>query len=146
MEAPRLHPDDPLKRARNRAWTDYIPEFARTLGGIYRSRSASELEQVMTRVPGCLQKLETALKVERGSAGPFFNGDAFSMFLQRFHLIESKWQSGLLRDFPLVNAWCEALLTHAFVNGSVVEDFEARFKANLGRLGSHVATLIYDDT
>ena len=26
--APRLHPDDPIERAVNRAWTDYVPTFA----------------------------------------------------------------------------------------------------------------------
>ena len=26
--APRLHPDDPVQRAINRAWTDYVPTFA----------------------------------------------------------------------------------------------------------------------
>ena len=26
--APRLHPDDPVLRAINRAWTDYVPTFA----------------------------------------------------------------------------------------------------------------------
>ena len=25
---PRLHPDDPVERAINRAWTDYVPTFA----------------------------------------------------------------------------------------------------------------------
>ena len=27
---PRLHPEDPILRARNRAWTDFLPGFART--------------------------------------------------------------------------------------------------------------------
>ena len=26
--APRLHPADPVKRAQNRAWTDYVPIFS----------------------------------------------------------------------------------------------------------------------
>src|SRR6516164_10282816 len=26
--APRLHPEDPVQRAVNRAWTDYVPTFA----------------------------------------------------------------------------------------------------------------------
>ena len=29
--APRLHPADPLVRARNRAWTDYVPDFAEAI-------------------------------------------------------------------------------------------------------------------
>src|SRR5579885_3547922 len=28
VEQPRLHPADPIERAINRAWTDYVPTFA----------------------------------------------------------------------------------------------------------------------
>src|SRR6195256_3653642 len=28
---PRLHPEDPIERAINRAWTDYVPTFASTV-------------------------------------------------------------------------------------------------------------------
>jgi glutathione S-transferase len=31
--APRLHPSDPLQRAVNRAWTDYVPTFASSVTG-----------------------------------------------------------------------------------------------------------------
>ena len=40
MVEPRLHPTDPIKRARNRAWTDYIPDFSSALSKIGRSLSA----------------------------------------------------------------------------------------------------------
>ena len=30
---PRLHPDDPVLRAVNRAWTDYLPTFAEMVTG-----------------------------------------------------------------------------------------------------------------
>ena len=29
---PTLHPKDPIKRARNRAWTDFVPDFSKLLG------------------------------------------------------------------------------------------------------------------
>ena len=32
--APRLHPDDPVERAINRAWTDYVPTFAEQVTGM----------------------------------------------------------------------------------------------------------------
>src|SRR5215470_5991857 len=32
--APRLHPDDPVLRAVNRAWTDYVPTFAEHVTGM----------------------------------------------------------------------------------------------------------------
>ncbi len=32
--APRLHPEDPVARAINRAWTDYVPTFAESVTGM----------------------------------------------------------------------------------------------------------------
>ena len=32
--APRLHPDDPVQRAINRAWTDYVPTFSEQVTGV----------------------------------------------------------------------------------------------------------------
>ena len=32
--APRLHPEDPVQRAINRAWTDYVPTFAEHVAGV----------------------------------------------------------------------------------------------------------------
>ena len=32
--APRLHPDDPVQRAINRAWTDYLPTFSEQVTGV----------------------------------------------------------------------------------------------------------------
>ena len=32
---PRLHPEHPVERARNRAWTDFVPTFARAMNKIY---------------------------------------------------------------------------------------------------------------
>ena len=34
---PALHPEDSVRRARNRAWTDYIDEFSGALGAVYYS-------------------------------------------------------------------------------------------------------------
>ena len=41
---PRLHPADPIKRARHRAWTDFVPDFARGLSGVYYTKSEAALQ------------------------------------------------------------------------------------------------------
>src|SRR5574342_202138 len=40
--APRLHPEDPMARARNRAWTDYVPDFAEVISSTAYSNSEEE--------------------------------------------------------------------------------------------------------
>ena len=147
MVSPRLHPEDPIKRARNRAWTDFVADFAKGLSGIYYTKSLEEFEAGLEAAPAKLEKLEEAIANERGNDGPFFNGGelclvdaAYAPFLQRFQLVEDKLQTGLLEAFPLVKAWSQALLADDRVTGSVVSHFEAEFSANLRRREFYVAS------
>jgi len=147
--SPRLHPEDPLKRARNRAWTDFVPDFARALSGVYYASSEAAMQEGLKTAPVALGRVEKALAEERGNDGPYFNGDrlslvdaAYAPFLQRFGLVERRLQSGLLGPFPLIRGWSEALLADETVRGSVPDGFEDAFVATLTRRGAHAATLL----
>ena len=116
MEPPKLHPDDPIRRARNRAWNDYVPDFAKTMSAFYYAKDRAELDAAIAEAPVKLKRLERALTEERGNDGPYFNGDKLSLtdasyapFLQRFAIMERVVKSGLLLDFPKVKAWADAL-------------------------------------
>jgi glutathione S-transferase len=87
---PRLHPEDPIARARNRAWTDYVPTFASAVSEAAHSDSEEELVARAAKIAGPCGKLDAAL-AERGNTGPYFNGPKFSLvdaayapFLQRY--------------------------------------------------------------
>jgi glutathione S-transferase len=145
--APHLHPRDALKRARNRAWTDFVPDFAAAIGGVNYSKSPEALAEAMELARKRLARVEEALD-ERGNEGPFFNGPelslvdaAYAPFLQRFALVEAKLGTGLLADFPRVQAWSDALLADPRVRGSVAAEFPAAFTAMLHRRGAQVAPL-----
>ena len=125
--APRLHPEDPLHRARNRAWTDFTPDFSKA------------------KTP--LGRVEAALAA-RGNDGPYFNGPdlslvdcAYAPFLQRFTFVESYLKTGLLDGFPHIAAWRDALLADKRVTGAVPDNFEPEYRKGLRRRGAHVATL-----
>lgn len=144
---PRLHPADPIKRARNRAWTDFVPDFAKGLSGVYYTRSRAEVDAGLAAAPQVLAKLEAAL-AQRGNDGPYFNGPdlclvdaAYAPFLQRFLLVDARLGSGLLDGFPKVKAWADALLGSDAVQGSVHESFATEFPANLKRRGFWVSDL-----
>ncbi len=148
METPHLHPNDPVKRARNRAWTDFVPDFAKGINAYY-TKSREEFDAKVEGAPKVLQKLETALAEERGNDGPYFNGPtmclvdaAYAPFLQRFLMVEQFAQTGLLGDFPRVKAWAEALAASKIVNGSVHESFSDTFYGNLKKRGFYVGQLI----
>jgi glutathione S-transferase len=149
---PRLHPADPIKRARNRAWTDFVPGFSGALSGIYYTKSREDMETGLEAAPPRIQRLEEAL-AERGNDGPYFNGGklslvdaAYAPFLQRFEIVERVLQTGLLKDFPLVQAWSDTLLADERVTGSVVSNFEDEFHANLIRREFYVASLLQSDS
>ena len=150
--SPQLHPTDAIKRARNRAWTDFVPDFSKGLSAAYRRDSVEEMEEGRADAEKVLAKLEDAIKNERGNDGPYFNGDtlclvdaAYAPFLQRFMIAEAKLNTGLLDVFPLVRAWTEALLATDLVTGSVAETFVPEFKASMTRYGYHIGTLFAEE-
>ena len=55
---PRLHPIDPIKRARNRAWTDFTPDFSRSLGAVNYAESKDTQINAMDNARLVLTKLE----------------------------------------------------------------------------------------
>jgi glutathione S-transferase len=144
---PRLHPVDPLVRARHRAWTDFVPTFASGLS-VYYGKTADEIKRREKVAHQRLAKLTEALQTD-AAAGPFFGGDelclvdaAYAPFLQRFMLAERWLQTGLLQSYPLVAAWADALLADERVIGSVPDNFRQEFVANLERGETFVAGLI----
>ena len=150
--SPQLHPTDAIKRARNRAWTDFVPDFSKGLSAAYRRDTVEEIEEGRADAGKVLAKLEDAIKNERGNDGPYFNGDtlclvdaAYAPFLQRFMIAEAKLNTGLLDVFPLVRAWTEALLATDLVTGSVAETFVPEFKASMTRYGYHIGTLFAEE-
>ncbi len=66
---------------------------------------------------------------------------AYAPFLQRFALADSKLRTGLLDKFPNVKAWLDALLANDAVKGSLPDEFEETFVANLKRNEYYLGTL-----
>ena len=145
---PRCHPEDPFKRARNRAWTDFVPDFSKGIN-IYYTKSQEEVAEKVAAAPKFLQKLEDAIATERDNDGPYFNGPelclvdaAYAPFLQRLAMVEQFAKTGILRDFPRVQAWSDALLANDCVTGSVAPSFPDVFYGNLKNRGYYVGTLL----
>jgi len=148
-ESPRLHPEDPIRRARNRAWTDFVPEFSRTLGTVTYAQSKETLDEALAKVPATLARLEEAMERDQVDDGPYFNDASLSLvdaayapFLQRFSLAEKLLQSGLLGAFPRMQRWADALVENECVRDSVAPEFLDKFNEGLERRGAYAATLM----
>ncbi len=144
---PRLHPEDPIKRARHRAWMDFLPDFARALRNVYYATSTADQQAGLKAAPKQIDKLEAVL-AERGNDGPYFSGrtlclvdTAHAPFLHRFALIEARMRTGLLQAFPRVQAWSDALMANEVVKGSVVPHFLSEFLIALRRHNAVAAAL-----
>ena len=144
---PRLHPEDPLLRARHRAWTDYVPTFAAGLS-IYYAKSAADVTERLPQARLRLEKITQALEIDK-APGAYFGGDrlclvdaAYAPFLQRFLLADEWLQSGLLNEFPAVAEWAQTLLADERVMRSVPDNFVEEFFANLRRRALYLATLL----
>ena len=48
---PRLHPEDPVARARNRAWTDYVPTFSSSVTGCAYAATRTRTRRRSPRSP-----------------------------------------------------------------------------------------------
>jgi glutathione S-transferase len=135
--APRLHPEDALARARNRAWTDFVPSFASTISSTMYSDSEDEFRTKAAKIADPFGKLEDALS-KRGNDGPYFNGPklslvdaAYAPFLQRYTFMDRLRPLGVIERFPRLAAWREALLADAAVKASTVSNIEAVWQENL---------------
>jgi glutathione S-transferase len=137
VASPRLHPEDPIARARNRAWTDYVTTFASAISNTAYSNSEQEYAANAAKIAGPFGKLEEAL-AKRGNPGPYFNGQkmslvdaAYAPFLQRYTYMDRLHPVGIIEKFPLLSAWRDALMAAPAVKSSTVGNFEAVWQENL---------------
>jgi len=138
--APRLHPEDAIARAINRAWMDYIPTFSGLLGALNSAKTPDDLATARTNLATTFGRLEEALT--RQSSGPYFNGErlglvdtGYAPFLQRYLIVERLSGDGLSADYPRLRAWAEALVARSSTHSFPPEDFESMYREGLKRWG-----------
>jgi glutathione S-transferase len=145
--APRLHPEDPIERAVNRAWTDYVPSFADVVTSTGYAQGEDAYNKAAEKIPVPLERLEKAL--EKQGSGPFFNGARYSLvdaayapFLQRYFFLDRVKKLGHIEKFPRVKAWGEALMARPSTHSFPAAEFEAMYRENLKRRKMWVSQFI----
>ena len=144
---PRLHPADPLERAINRAWTDYVATFASTVTATAYADTEADYDQAAAKIPEAFERLEKAL--EKQGSGPFFNGARYSLvdaayapFLQRYVFLDRVRRLGHIEKFPRLKAWCEALMARPSTHSFPEAEFEAMYREGLRRRNKWVSRFI----
>ncbi len=144
---PRLHPADPVERARNRAWTDYVPTFASSVTGCAYAATEEAYKKALEQAPIAFERLEKALEAQK--SGPFFNGARYSLvdaayapFLQRYFFLDRIHKIGLIEKYPRLKAWAEALMARPSTHSFPPAEFEAMYRENVRRRKSWVSQFI----
>jgi glutathione S-transferase len=145
--APRLHPADPVERAINRAWTDYVPTFAGTVTATAYADTEADYDKAAEQIPVPFERLEKAL--EKQGSGPFFNGADYSLvdaayapFLQRYFFLDRVRKLGHIEKFPRLEGWAKALMNRASTHSFPPEEFEAMYREGLRRRNKWVSRFI----
>lgn len=140
MPGPRLYPDDPLQRARQRAWIEF---GSSALGEAWGYLNAKDKLSAGAKARAFRDKLAQLEKVARG---PYFDGEAFGMvdavfapIFRYFDALGPKVASPFFDGLPRVAAWCAALGSRPSVRAAVSADYPALFQAHLQRQGALLA-------
>jgi glutathione S-transferase len=145
--APRLHPEDPIARAVNRAWTDYVPTFAEMVTATAYAGSEADYVKAAANIPIPFERLERAL--EKQGSGPYFNGVNYSLvdaayapILQRYFFLDRIRRLGHIEKFPRLEAWAEALFARPSTHSFPPAEFEAMYRENVRRRGKWISQFI----
>ena len=142
---PALHPQDPLQRARHRAWMEVGSTVLNTIGAFYAAPDEAALQARAQELRGRFVQLEEALGAF-GGAGPYFAGPDFGMVdvvfgpvFRYFDVIDTLPgvdDLGVWRDLPRVLHWRTALAARASVRQAVGADYAEGLRAFLRARGS----------
>jgi glutathione S-transferase len=131
----RLHPTDPLQRARHRAWIEFGSSI---LADIWVVETTSD-PMVLAQKAAVLRDKFTRLEAEL-TRSPYFAGSRFSIVdavfapvFRYFDVFDQIADLGILTDLPKVLSWRKALGLRPSVIAAVRPDYANLLHAFLGR-------------
>ncbi|WP_026613563.1 glutathione S-transferase family protein [Ensifer aridi] len=141
QSGPKLHPADPLTRARHRGWMEFGSSILADLW-VYETTQDPEMLESKRNV---LEAKFGTVEAELGD-GPFFAGSGFSLvdavfapIFRYFDVFDAISDSGIFDGSPRVAAWRKALAKRPSVRAAVTEDYPQRLMAFLKK---HDAALL----
>ena len=135
---PRLMPEDPFKRALERAWVEVANDL---LAAQYKAFTApeSEYEAANKAMTPTLARFEDALDKGVLSAQAFGLAHvAVAPALHRFVVVSDRLGTPLLSGTPRVGAWARAVAARPSVTETVPTNFSDLFVKAMTERGSHL--------
>lgn len=140
----RIHPTDPLQRAKHRAWMEFGSTILDSIWAFYTAPNAQTLETKSADLRNKFVRLEMELR-----NGPYFSGNRFSMvdavfgpIFRYFDVFDEIADFRFFDDTPKVRAWREVLATRPSVKTAVSSEYPEQLRAFLKAKSSELSRLI----
>lgn len=135
--------DNPLTRAKQRAWIEFASATIFSLGSVYSAGSHEEYLSAVNQLEGKWQQLEDILSDSRYFAGEDFSlvDAAFGPAFRYLSTFEHLTGENFLAEFPKVDAWKTALLERPTVISAVRENYPALLTEFIANRDSYLGSL-----
>ncbi len=144
--SPKLHPQDPLKKAQHRAWIEFGSNLLNTISGFYNAPDQKSFEQKRIDLIGKFSWLENNL-----SNFTYFAGEEFSMvdaiygsIFRYFDVFEAIADFHFFTDTPKVKAWRQNLKVRPSTQAAVTPEYPKLLRDFIKQRNSYLSTLIQD--
>lgn len=143
--APRLHPLDPLDRARHRGWMEFGSQVLDGIAAYYNAPDEKALEARRSQLIARFARLDAELQT-RDRGGPWFAGARFSIVdavfapvFRYFDAFERIGERGWFDATPALRAWRDALAARPSVRDAVDAQYPQRLLAFIEARGSELS-------
>ena len=140
----RLHPTDPIERAKHRAWIEFGSAILDNIWRFYAAPDAETFERHRVDLAGKFARVEDAL-----GDGPWFAGDRFTLvdavygpIFRYFDTFDTIGEFGVLRGNEKVIRWREQLAARPSIRNAVTADYPERLAEFLRNRHSHLSSLM----
>lgn len=136
-----MYPDDPLSRARHRAWIEFATQ---TMAEGWQFLHARDTETANARRAALCDRL-ARLEAELND-GPYFAGAGFGLvdavyapLFRYFGIIDAAISVPIFDALPRVTAWRTALANRKSVKDAVLDTYPQLFREHLRQQGAMIA-------
>ncbi|MCK7610754.1 glutathione S-transferase family protein [Roseibium sediminicola] len=142
---PKLHPMDPVERARHRAYVEFASQILNGIGAFYSAKDDTGFAAASEALKTRFRHLETVID----PSGPFFGGPSFSLVdaafapvFRYFDVFESFVALDVFDGLDRVTAWRDQLAKRGSVRNAVSADYPDLLRAFLRKRNSWLSDLL----
>ncbi|MBW4444798.1 MAG: glutathione S-transferase family protein [Plectolyngbya sp. WJT66-NPBG17] len=138
-----LHPNNPLERAKHRAWIEFGSGILNAIASLYNAPDKAAFEQKQQEIVAKFDRIEGSVN------GSYFAGERFSLvdavygpIFRYFDVLENHSQLDFFTNTPTVKRWRQALQNRPSIQTAVEPDYPQRLLSFFKQRDSYLSTLL----